>query len=525
MPEQAAITETVPSVLTISGLTKCYPPRVEALVDFDLAVAPGEIVALLGMNGAGKSTVVRLLSGVEQPTAGRIAVRGQDLDLAVPSDANAAGIGVVHQELPLLDHLTAAENLVIGREASSLRGLLGPPRVGAARREYARLAAGFPTAPAADTLVSDMDLPKRQIVAIMRALASDARVLLFDEAASSLATAERGRLLAALRQVAEEGVGIIYVTHFLDEALALCDSVVTLRDGRVVLRSAAHAISTVDIVAAMTGEAGAAQAPATHQTPSDANRATSDGTLDVDSFRTRGAGPLSLRVGPGEIVGLYGLEGCGASELLSAAFGMQRYDGSVTWCGKALAGDTSARVACGVVLVLGDRSRMLIRSWTVADNLSLTELSQGRWYWRPTRAGDRGRVLSLIDRLAIKGHADDDVAALSGGNQQKVSLGRFLSHERIACLADDPSRGIDVSSRAQVHHMLRAVAERGNPVLVHSADPQEVVELCHRAVVLVGGEIVRVLEGPEISVAALEGSSRLGDPVAEVGVGHGGQHA
>jgi len=485
--------------LALRGLEKVYPPAVHALRGVDMTLAPGEIRALVGMNGAGKSTMIKMLGGNEAPTAGSIEVDGSRVRFSAPHDAAAAGIGVVHQELPLLPNLTAADNVALGLAEGRT---FGAARRAALRSDYDAVARRIPGAPPADALLEELDIDAWQLVAIVRALASGARVLVLDEPTSSLNAAERDSLHARLRVLVREGVAVIYVSHFLDDVLDIADSVTVLRDGRVVHDGPREGLTPRSLLQLMTGQE---RVDPTVASPAERPPGLADEPgLVVRGLDTDELGPVDLSVGRGECVGVYGLRGSGATHVVEALYGLRRAGGSAWWRGTALVGPVRSRQAAGLSFVSGNRPRTVIADWTVAMNHGLPQLAG-----RPSPAlmpsrSERERASSTVQRFGVVGGADLPMRALSGGNQQKVSLGRALLDPDVLLLADEPSRGVDAFARIAIHDALRDVCTAGGAVLVHSTEAEELVAVCHRVLVLVGGRLVAELSGADLHVAALE---------------------
>lgn len=490
-------------LLQTRGLGKVYPPSTVALRDCDFVIEAGEIHGLVGVNGAGKSTLIKILAGVERPTGGTIEIAGIGaVDMTSPVDAHRCGIGVVHQELPLFDNLSVAENLFMGVEGS---WLLGPLVRRRARRAYARLAPHFPGAPGPDELVGEISIGKRQIASIVRALACGARVLILDEATSSLPTAERQVLHENLRRVARDGIGILYVSHFIDDVLDVCDRVTVVRDGRLVSSVATASVtSAAQIIEAMTGQAAADQRSRSER--SVRRGSTADAALSLRSFATDTVGPVDLEVAPGECVGLYGLEGCGAREVLLGAFGLVPHDGVVAADGSALRGASVTRIKAGLAMVSGDRRRTLMTQQTVRANFDLPYLAN-----QPLVAPARpqpDRIETALGAFDVKGAPDQLLSTLSGGNQQKIALGRWLDPLPVCLLADEPTRGVDVGGRAAIHSHLGDLLDRGMAMLVNSSDPEEIVAIADRVIVLEAGSVIGELVGAEITVRAIEEATR-----------------
>jgi ABC-type sugar transport system ATPase subunit len=493
-----------PVALSARAVGKIYPPANVALRGVDLELGRGQVHGLLGANGAGKSTLIKILCGIERPTSGGIWMEGHgDVQFAGPQDAERAGIGVVHQELPLLPNLTAAENMVLGQRSG---GFLSGRRRRAVEQEYRRRAEMFPGAPPADALLSRVGLHGWQMTAIIRARYLGSRVVILDEPTSSLDAAERRVLHDNLRRMAHDGTAILYVSHFLEDILDVCDTVTVLRDGRIALEQSTSGLSERDLLLAMTGDATAAD---TVLVASQDSVPPNRQGLAVRGLRCGGVGPLDVTVALGERVGVYGLEGSGSREALEAIFGLLPHAGEITWRGRPLRGAAGERIAAGIGFVSGDRARTLIGAWSVARNHGLPALANRSRVATLHPADEVRSARSTIRRLAVKGEATEPLRSLSGGNQQKVAVGRWLERFGICLLAADPTRGVDVRGRRAIHQTLIDFCHQGNALLVHSADPEELVELCDRVLVMAAGRIVASLHGTSLNGHELEAATRI----------------
>lgn len=486
-------------VLRASGLSKTYPPAIHALDAVSVDLHAGEIRGLLGANGAGKSSLIKIVSGVEKPSSGTIWIKGVgDVVFEGPSDALNAGIGVVHQELPLFPNLTTAENVALGQQAG---GFLGRRRRREVNEAYERIAAGFPGAPAADTMLEHVGLQGWQLTAIIRARMTNAQVLILDEPTSSLNPDERRVLHKNLKELARNGTAILYVSHFLDDVLDVCDAVTVLRDGKVVMSRATSGLSEEQLLEAMIGGR-------TEQSGRRAAFAGREEGLSIRDLRAGGLGPIDLDVPLGSCVGLYGLEGAGSADVVRVVYGLMPGSGRFSWRGRPLAGDSRARIEQGLGFVSGDRPRTLIGDWSLAMNYGLIDVGSRPWISTLDRGGERAKAIASIRNLEIKGTADQPLRTLSGGNQQKVALGRWLDRKGICILADEPTRGVDVRGRAAIHEALLTLCAAGNSVLVRSTDPEELVELCDRVFVMVDGQVTRELTGGDLTTEEIEAATR-----------------
>ena len=471
-----------------------------ALVDVDLDLHEGEVLGLVGTNGAGKSTLIKVMSGVHQPTAGRILVDGEEVTLPTPIDASRAGVQTVHQQIDqgVVRGMSAAENLVLDAYADGSMPLLTTRK--ATRRRAAAIAEAMDLHVDLDAPVESLGLSDRQQIIIARALARSPRVLVLDEPTSTLSTTESERLFDTVRHLSEKGVAIIYISHSLGEIEELCDRVVVLRDG-LVQGDYEAPIERAELVVAMLGELIALEIRAEAKDMSGA-----DVVLHVESVPALREGPpVSLSVRRGEVVGLTGLIGAGKTELIEQLFGARPlHGGSLTLLGKPFAptGPHDA-VRAGVALVPEDRASLaLIPDWSVTRNITLPFL---RAYERLglMRHGAEGRVATrYVEEMSIRcSDCDADIGSLSGGNQQKVVVARWLQADSQLLLLDEPFRGIDIGSRRTIVQHLREETERA--VLVVSSDPEEILEVADRILVMAAGQLVGEMPASEATTARL----------------------
>lgn len=481
--------DDVAPLLAVEGLTKRYG-GVVALDAVDLVVRPGEVHALVGENGAGKSTLIKCLSGIRQPDAGRIVWAGSARHIAGPRQAEAMGISFIHQELNLVPNFTASEMLTLGRRYPTRLGLID----GRAMRERARaLAADLAPDLPLTTRTAALTPGQRQLIEILRALAVEARLIVMDEPTASLSRAEAKRLHSAIRRLSQGGTAILFVSHRLEEVFDLCSRVTVLRNGRSVVTAPLAGMDRQTLVRHMSGAAEAGGV-----SPAKAAEAGRPPVLTVDGlpFGKRGL-PLSLSVAAGEIVGLYGLVGAGRSRLLRTIWGAEpvRNPAAIRFRGLRLGGGVATRVRAGIAYIPEDRrTQGLVLSHSVLANATLPHLRRFRSMSglpAPSRRRMSAFLSSLRDRLSLR-FAGPDVAmaTLSGGNQQKVLVGRWMAGEIPLMLLDEPTRGIDVGAKRQLHAVVRAHAEQGTGVLMASSDLEEVLGLADRVVVMAAGRIV-----------------------------------
>jgi len=486
--------------LQLVGITKRYP-GVQALSDVSFDVAEGEVVGLIGENGAGKSTLMKVLGGVIEPSAGVVRIAGVERQALTVNDAIAAGIAFVHQELNLFDNLDVAANVFIGREP--LTG--GPLKLIDRRRLHdavrpllARLGCDFEP----DTALINLSLAQRQLVEIAKALSLDARLVIMDEPTSSLTISETRRLLGVIRDLKASGVTVVFISHRLREIEESADRVVVLRDGRVAGRLDRADIKHDTMIRLMIGR----DLKALYTPP---KAAAGEAVLELVDVMTSAhpATKVNLAVRGGEILGLSGLVGAGRTEVARAVFGVDALvGGGVKLSGAPVAisapGDA---IAHGIYLVPEDRKRSgLLLDMSVSENVSLADLAAFAPGGLINRGAETKNAEQQKRRLNIRVPSVDVQAnALSGGNQQKVVLAKWLSMRPKAIIFDEPTRGIDVGSKAEIYQLMRGLADNGVAVLMISSDLEEVIGVSDRVAVMREGAISGFLERSQLSEEAI----------------------
>ena len=474
----------MPPRLRLSGICKSFGAT-QALRGVSLEVAPGEVHALVGENGAGKSTLMNVLSGVLPADAGTLELDGAGYAPRDTLDARRHGVAMIHQELSLAPHLSAWENIMLGAE---------PQRGGWLRRTEAKVRARAALARLGhdhlelDRPAGKFSIAEQQIIEIARALRAEPRVLIMDEPTSSLAQSDTEKLFAVIRQLRDRGVSIIYISHFLEEVERVADRYTVLKDGQSVGTGTMAGTAPAQLVRLMVGrevrELYPTRAPRTGRT-----------VLEVSGLC---AGRRLTRAGfalaEGEILGVAGLIGAGRTELVRAVFGLDACrGGAVTLEGRAMTGrnpHASWRAGLGY-LSESRKEEGLMLPLSVAENTVLTKLSQfAQFGWLRRRAVDAAGA-AWIDRLGIKAHDPrQPVGQLSGGNQQKVALARLLEHPARIFLLDEPTRGIDVGSKAQIYELIAELAAEGRAVVLVSSYLPELFGMCDRIAVMRRGELV-----------------------------------
>jgi len=476
------------------GIGKSFP-GVRALEDVTLTVHEGEVAALLGENGAGKSTLMNVLSGVFADYQGEIEVGGRPASIHSPHDAQRLGVSTIYQELNLVPEMSVADNIFLGRE------LLGRSRAVNRRRtarEAAGLLAGVGLTGDPRRLVRQCRVAERQLIEVAKALSLNVRVLVMDEPTSALADAEVQQLFEVIRGLTARGVGVVYISHRLEELEQIADSVTVLRDGRYVGRRTMADTSRQELIAMMVGR------PLQELYQHDRFSAGSaELLLNVEELTVRGdprtgraaVSDLSLRVRPGEIVGLAGLMGAGRTETLEAIYGAyprSAVRARITVSGRGYRPRSPAHaLARGIALVAEDRkAQSLVLGNTVRFNTSLASLSRFlRWGWVDARR-ERQSVTRITSELGVKTPSIAScVGNLSGGNQQKVVLAKCLLTKPDVILMDEPTRGIDVGAKAEIYDLMNRLAADGAGILVASSELPELLAMCDRILVLCEGRV------------------------------------
>jgi rhamnose transport system ATP-binding protein len=503
---------SAPPTLALVNVSKSFG-AVRALQGVTLELHAGEVHALAGENGAGKSTVVKTFAGVHRPDAGEVRVDGEAVAFGGPADAQAAGVAVIYQEPTLFPDLSVAENIFMGRQP---RGALGRIDRRAMHAEAARLFARLGVALDPQQPARGLSIADQQVVEIAKAISRDARVLIMDEPTAALTGQEVARLFTVTRTLQEHGCAVLFISHRLEEIFELCQRVTTLRDGTYVGTDRTADITADDLVRRMVGRDLDALYPKQDVTPGEV-------ALKVSRLTREGAfTDISFEVRRGEIVALAGLVGAGRSEVARAIFGVDRWDaGDVEVGGRRLpAGSPTAAMSAGLALVPEDRRQQgLVMDMSIERNMGLTQLRTLR---RETGRGglisrrvERNRAADWGLRLQLKySRLTDAVGVLSGGNQQKVVLAKWLATEPAVLIVDEPTRGIDVGTKAEVHRLLSELAAQDLAVLMISSDLPEVIGMADRVLVMHEGrltaEIARADATEESVMAAATGRPGTG---------------
>ncbi len=487
-------------MLEMTGISKRFP-GVTALESVEFSVAPGEVVALVGENGAGKSTLMKILAGIHRPDSGEIRLWGQSSSIRSPRESAHLGIGIIHQELEVIDTLDVAGNIFLGREPE----WGGPFRLIDRRRIYSDTEAllrqvGLNVRPSA--LLGELSTAQQQLVEIARALSQHARILIMDEPTSSLTLLETERLMQVVQDLRGSGVGIVYISHRLDEVERLANRVVVLRDGRNAGELKRGEIHRDRMVQLMVGRALETYYAGATDTASDV-------CLELKGIRTSRypAHAVSLSVRRGEILGIAGLVGAGRSELAQAVFGIEKARaGSVALNGEIVEiRSPQDAIRRGIYLVPEDRRNTgLLTAMTVRENITLPDLSRFSSRGWIRRKQERSLAQASCEELRIKTPSVETAASsLSGGNQQKIVLAKWLSLNPRVMLFDEPTRGVDVGAKAEIYQLMRKLAASGVAILMISSDMEEILGNSDRVAVMHEGRVTGVLERAECTQEAI----------------------
>nr|WP_245218560.1 sugar ABC transporter ATP-binding protein [Rubellimicrobium aerolatum] len=500
--------------MSIRGGTKVYPgTRALKAVDFDLRM--GAVNVLVGENGAGKSTLMKVIAGVEELTEGRMEMEGRPVRFRSTGEAERHGIGIVFQELNLFPDMTVADNIFIAHERTRAGiDIDRPAQAAAVRAVMRRLERDIDP----DALVGELSIGQQQIVEIAKSLAKDARILILDEPTSALSAAEVEGLFKVIADLKASGVGIVYISHRLDELIRVGDYITVLRDGVVTGARSMEGVDVPWIVRNMIGDAS-------KDFPREGPARFGPEVLRAEevSLPRQGGGWLvdrvSLSLREGEILGIYGLMGAGRTEFLDCIMGRHPHaTGRVLVGGEPLAGDVAGRIRRGVALIPEDRKRDgLIGTMAIRENLTLSSLRDFARLGRLDLRAEARAALDYAKRLAIKAASvENPVFSLSGGNQQKVVIGKALMTRPKVLLMDEPSRGIDVGAKAEVFRVMRHLAGEGLGIVFVTSDLDEVLSLSDRIAVMADGRVTAILDAAEadaakVASAAAPATSRLED--------------
>jgi rhamnose transport system ATP-binding protein len=483
-----------PRWLQARHLTKTYG-GVQALGRASLALRRGEIRGLIGANGAGKSTLVKILTGVVAPDTGDVLIDGDPMQLGRATESLRAGIASVPQELVVAPSMTVGENVLLGHEP---RGRLGRLRLRELRRRARRELDSLSLDIGVDARLGTLPLIEQRLVMVVRALSYDARLVIFDEPTAAVAPAEVELVLATIEALRRRGVTVLYVSHRLDEIERICDSVTVLRDGAVVAereQPPAHG----DLVELLAPEREAAVRGARRRADTVAQAVLTVRGLKSDRLRD-----VNLVAHAGEIVGLAGVAGSGARELVLALVGAATYaEGSIEIDGKRVAPNPRRAVKAGVGFLPGDRALAAFVNHSVRHNVSLSSLATYTFGPFVNIRSERRSVADLLERVRLRTNQAVPISVLSGGNQQKAIVARWIASNARVLLLDDPTAGVDVATRPEIHRQIVDVCAAGAAVLLVSTDVEELAELADRCLIFDRGAVAAELAGPELTPGRL----------------------
>ena len=486
-----------PPLLELRSATKNFG-AVAALIDGSITLRPGQAHALLGENGAGKSTLVKILAGVHRPDGGELLVAGSPVSFDGPTDAKAAGVAIIYQEPTLFPDLTVAENIFMGRQPVGRARSINRRAMNAKSREiFDQLGVALdPARPARGLSVAD-----QQIVEIAKALSVDARVLVMDEPTAALTSVEVERLFEVMRTLRSRGAAVLFISHRLEEVFASCQQVTIMRDGRFVRSAPVEDITIDDIIRSMVGRDLDSLFPKTETTPGEV-------VLEVTGLgRENIFADISFTVRRGEIVALAGLVGAGRTEVARAIFGIDtRTAGTVRVLGTELRpGSPREAMRAGVALVPEDRRQQgLVMELGTDQNIALASMARLRRYGLIRRSAERKLASTWAQRLQLKfGRLGNPASTLSGGNQQKVVLGKWLARRPALLIIDEPTRGIDVGTKAEVHRLIDQLCADGTAVLMISSELPEVLGMADRVLVLHEGRLTATFSRAEATEDAV----------------------
>ncbi|OZC67928.1 hypothetical protein CH276_05900 [Rhodococcus sp. 06-470-2] len=494
--------------LSISRLSKTFGGH-RALDDVELLLAPGEIRGLVGQNGCGKSTLIKVLAGYHDPDDGaRIAVGGHELHLGIPGSGEAAGLRFVHQELGLVESLDVVDNLALGHgyKTSAIGTIDFRAERSGAKAALAELGVDL----ALDKLAGALTMSERTMLAIARAVqdrSGGARVLVLDEPTANLPAAEAVRLFDLVRRISDRGVAVLFVSHHLNEIFTLCDSVTVMRDGKIVTTRALDGLDESGLVELMIGR----RVEEFLAEPEETTDSFGDPVLQIVELSCGAVEGFNFSIRSGEVLGIAGITGSGREQIVPALFGAESRGGAITVDGKTVEqGRPDLAMSAGIGCVPAERlSNAAFATASLRENVSVADP------WRFAKGGlvrvkrEKSDVAHWLERLGVRptGDTERHMSTLSGGNQQKVVLARWLRRNPRVLLLDEPTQGVDIGAKADIHALVDAAAQAGAAVLVVSTDHGELTRLCDRVIVLSVGRVVDEFSRPRIDPDRLTAST------------------
>jgi ribose transport system ATP-binding protein len=489
--------------LSAQHLVKRYG-GVVALADGGLDVESGEVVALMGANGSGKSTLGKIITGAVVPDGGRLLLDGEEVRFSSPQAARRAGISAVYQELSLVPDMTVAENVWLANEPVALGRVRRKERKERTTRLLSLFEDALGSSVGPDSLVSNLSPSDRQIVEILKALSREPRVMILDEATASLGARQVERLFELVGEWKARGMALIFISHRMEEIFQIADRATVLRSGRTVGAADLKETSEEQLVGLMI-EGGVAERHIEHPADADGEKTI---LLETEDLRSSVLNGVSLQLREGEILGLGGLQGQGQSDLLLALFGAVPHSGTVRLAGEeAHFARPRKAMKKGLAFVPGDRGgEGLLPIRSILENLLLPSWSRYGAFLNMSRARNDSEEVSQDLKLKM-GSLDHPVSSLSGGNAQKVVLGKWLMRNPKVLLLDDPTKGVDVGAKGEFYKILSDLRQRGVAILLHSSDDEELLGLCDRVLVMRDGVVQRDLSGADLNKSALVSAS------------------
>ena len=488
-----SVGESAPVVLSAHRISKSFG-EIPVLFSIDFDIRAGEVHAIIGENGAGKSTLIKILSGLEQPTSGSIRYDGRTVVLPPDGAAEAMGIVLIHQELNLAEHLTVADSIFLGREIKKF-GFLDVAQM---RKRAAAVMEMLHVHVDPDARINTLTVADKQMVEIAKAISRDARVLIMDEPTAVLSVGETQTLFEQIRRLTERGVAVIFISHKLNEIMELAQRVTVLRDGQLIATVGTEALTPESIAQMMVGRELSNLYPPKHEPDVDAPV-----VLGVSALAATGISDVSFDLRRGEILGFAGLIGSGRTAVAEAIVGLiHRHGGDITLNGKPVNfTQVSQSVSAGIAYMTKDRKgKGLLLNMGLRPNLTLLTDKKHLKAGFLDSASETRALERAVRRFDIRARdASVAVGRLSGGNQQKLMLGKTMESEPDIVIMDEPTRGIDVGTKQQIYHIIAALAAEGKSIILISSEMQEVIGLSHRVLVMRNGRLAGVLEGAEIT--------------------------
>ncbi|MDQ0218089.1 sugar ABC transporter ATP-binding protein [Peribacillus cavernae] len=469
-------------LLEMKQITKEFP-GVKALEGVSIKINRSEILALIGENGAGKSTLMKILAGAHQPSSGQIYLHGKPVTIEGPKHSQNLGISIIYQEFNLIPHMSVAENIFIGREPRKAKGILHRKKIKEETRKW--LDKVGLTQLSSDTIISDLSVAEQQLVEISKALSFNSQIIIMDEPTAALNDEDTSKLLKIMKELKQQGIGIIFITHRLEEVQAVADRVSVLRDGKYIGSSLTQAITKDEMVTIMVGRELTELFP--EKTIPDSSNSIEVTNVNVPNVLQN----INFQVKKGEVVGIAGLLGAGKTELSKALFGLYKNMSGTVTVGSMNISSPKQAIDAGIALVTDDRKQEgLVLGLSVYENLLLPA------YRKISRFGvlQKDKKDEIVNRwindLKIKVHDPHvEVRTLSGGNQQKVVLGKWLQMNPKVLILNEPTRGIDVGAKAEIYQIMKRLTEKGISIIMFSSDMPELLGLSHRILVMHGGRI------------------------------------